>query len=317
MIGILNINKPRGVSSSFVVVKLKKLLNTKKVGHMGTLDPLAQGVLPICVGKATKLFDYFLKKQKTYIATFQFGYQTSTLDLEGEIEAKCDVIPTLDQLKLATKKMLGKSLQLPPKYSSKKVGGKKACDLIRSGKDVELKPCEIELFNFKVLSQLSVDTFEFEITCSAGTYIRSIARDLAQSVGSLATMTKLVRTKSGNFTLETALDFDKLEDINLIENIIPLQQVLCDFEGIYITNEQLKTLLDGKNINVETLINSNQNNKKLKQITINNLGANLDTSEKLNCDVGIKFYKVICEDNIVGIAHITDKNNIKIKTYFI
>ena len=230
MIGVLNINKPRGVSSSFVVVKLKKLLNTKKVGHMGTLDPLAQGVLPICVGRATKLFDYFLKKQKTYIATFEFGYQTSTLDLEGEVEEKTQVLPTKEQLISATQKMVGKSLQLPPKYSSKKVAGKKACDLIRSGKQVELKPCEIEIFDFKLLSEVAPNTYEFEITCSAGTYIRSIARDLALQVCSLATMTKLVRTKSGSFSLDNALDFEKLEEINLKEKLIPLEEVLKDYQ---------------------------------------------------------------------------------------
>ena len=163
MIGVLNIYKPRGVSSSFVVVKLKKLLNTKKVGHMGTLDPLAEGVLPICVGRATKLFDYFLKKQKTYVATFQFGYQTSTLDLEGEIEQKSLKIPTYEQLQLAAKKMIGKFFQMPPKYSSKKIGGQKACDLVRSGKDIELKPCEIEIFDFKILNQTYGMDFEVKI----------------------------------------------------------------------------------------------------------------------------------------------------------
>ena len=295
MIGVLNINKPRGVSSSFVVVKLKKLLNTKKVGHMGTLDPLAQGVLPICVGRATKLFDYFLKKQKTYIATFEFGYQTSTLDLEGEVEEKTQVLPTKEQLISATKKMVGKLLQLPPKYSSKKVAGKKACDLIRSGKQVELKPCEIEIFDFKLLSEVAPNTYEFEITCSAGTYIRSIARDLALQVGSLATMTKLVRTKSGSFSLDNALDFEELEEINLKENLIPLEEVLKDYEKILISKEQLKTLLDGK---------------KLYLSEFKNINTNIINTQNE------EFYKIICEDNIVGMGHILQDSTLKIKTYF-
>lgn len=296
MIGVLNINKPRGVSSSFVVVKLKKLLNTKKVGHMGTLDPLAQGVLPISVGRATKLFDYFLKKQKTYIATFEFGYQTSTLDLEGEIEEKTHNLPTKEDLTQAIQKMIGKSFQLPPKYSSKKIAGKKACDLVRSGKEVELKPCEIEIFDFKLLSEVAPNTYEFEITCSAGTYIRSIARDLACLVGSLATMTKLIRTKSGNFTLENAIDFEKLEELNLKEKIIPLEEVLKDYQKIEITEQQLKTLLDGKKLYIS-------------EIAVNNEQLNINNND-INC-----FYKVICNNSIVGMALIIE-NTLKIKTYF-
>lgn len=298
MIGVLNINKPRGVSSSFVVVKLKKLLNTKKVGHMGTLDPLAQGVLSICVGRATKLFDYFLKKQKTYIATFEFGYQTSTLDLEGEIEEKTKILPTKEDLIFATQKMLGKSFQLPPKYSSKKIAGQKACDLVRSGKEVELKPCEIEIYDFKLLNEVSANTYEFKITCSAGTYIRSIARDLASVVGSLATMTKLVRTKSGNFTLDTAIDFDSLENINLKEKLIPLEEVLKDYKKIEITNEQLKTLLDGKKLYINEILSQN------KHLEID-----------INKDSDDCFYKIICNNSIVGMGLILE-NILKIKTYF-
>lgn len=302
MIGVLNIYKPRGVSSSFVVVKLKKLLNTKKVGHMGTLDPLAEGVLPICVGRATKLFDYFLKKQKTYVATFQFGYQTSTLDLEGEIEQKSLNIPTYEQLQLAAKKMIGKSFQMPPKYSSKKISGQKACDLVRSGKDIELKPCEIEIFDFKILNQILQDTFEFEITCSAGTYIRSIARDLAQNVGSLATMTKLVRTKSGPFLINNSINFEKLEQTNLEKELISLEEVLIDFDPLFITETQLKTLLDGKKLLVEEIVKTNKKNAQIKH-----------SSNKTNEQV---FYKVVCNNSVVAIAFIND-GAIKAKTYFI
>ena len=302
MIGVLNIYKPRGVSSSFVVVKLKKLLNTKKVGHMGTLDPLAEGVLPICVERATKLFDYFLKKQKTYVATFQFGYQTSTLDLEGEIEQKSLNIPTYEQLQLAAKKMIGKSFQMPPKYSSKKIGGQKACDLVRSGKDIELKPCEIEIFDFKIINQIAQDTFEFEITCSAGTYIRSIARDLAQSVGSLATMTKLVRTKSGPFLINNSISFEKLEQTNLEKELISLEEVLIDFDPLFITETQLKTLLDGKKLLVEEIVKTNKKNAQIKH-----------SSNKFNEQV---FYKVVCNNSVVAIAFIND-GSIKVKTYFI
>jgi len=296
MIGVLNINKPRGVSSSFVVVKIKKMLNTKKVGHMGTLDPLAQGVLPICIGKATKLFDYFLKKKKIYIATFQFGYQTSTLDLEGEVEDKCNNIPTKQMLEEAIKKMIGKQMQLPPKYSSKKIDGKKACDLVRSGNEVALKPCQIEIFDFKLLSQVSCDTFEFEITCSAGTYIRSIARDLASLVDSLATMIKLVRTKAGIFKIDSAIDFEGLNDIDISSHILPLKDVLVEYKQICVLPQTLKNLLDGKKVFIKEIETQKENSFLLQETNQN-------------------FYKLVCEDNIIGMAYIQD-DLLKVKTYF-
>ena len=300
MIGVLNINKPRGVSSSFVVVKIKKLLNTKKVGHMGTLDPLAQGVLPICVGKATKLFDYFLKKKKTYIATFQFGYQTSTLDLEGEIEKRCNLIPTKQQLEEAAKQMIGISMQMPPKYSSKKIAGKKACDLVRDGKEVNLKSCQIQIFDFKLLSQLSTDTFEFEITCSAGTYIRSIARDLAFKVGSLATMTKLIRTKSGVFEIKDSIDFELLDKIDLQNELLTLNEVLVEYASINISAKILKDLLDGKTVFISEIATQNENSFLFKS---KNNFTNQD------------FFKIVCESNIVAMGFIQD-NILKVKTYF-
>ena len=154
MIGVVNINKPVGTTSSNVVVKIKKLLNIKKVGHMGTLDPLAQGVLPICVGKATRLFDYFLKKQKTYIAQFRFGEQTDTLDLEGNIIDISTNIPTKTEIEKALKVFIGEINQIPPMFSSKKINGKKAYDLARKGEEIELQPCKITIYDYKLLKQI-------------------------------------------------------------------------------------------------------------------------------------------------------------------
>ena len=150
MLGVLNINKPKGVTSSNVVVKIKKLLNIKKVGHMGTLDPLAQGVLPICIGKATRLFDYFLKKQKTYIAQFKFGEETDTLDLEGKIVKTSSYIPTKQDIAKALTTFIGEISQIPPMYSSKKIDGKKAYDLARQGETIEMKPCNVTIYDYKL-----------------------------------------------------------------------------------------------------------------------------------------------------------------------
>lgn len=246
MIGVLVVDKPRGLTSSDVVVKVKKLLNDKKVGHMGTLDPLAEGVLPLGIGRATKLFDLYLKKTKEYVATFAFGSETDTLDLEGEVVATSDVIPTKQQLQEAIKQnFLGKIMQLPPKYSSKKISGKRACDIIRNGGEVELKPCNVEIYSFDILDEVERGVFRFKILCSAGTYIRSLARDLACAVGSVATMTKLVRTKCGPFLLENSVKFDKLSCDEISSHIIPLETVLAENERVDVSTEELTKLRNG------------------------------------------------------------------------
>ena len=185
-----------------------------------------------------------LQKKKTYIATFQFGYLTDTLDNTGEILEKTDIIPTLQQLQDILPNFIGIQDQMPPQYSAKSVNGKRAYDMARKGEYVELKPCKIEIFDIQVLKQLSLDTYQFSITCSAGTYIRSIARDLGTSLNSLATMTDLVRTQSGVFNIQDSI---KLEDF-ASDKILSMQLVLNDYPILNITETELKTLLDGKRV---------------------------------------------------------------------
>jgi len=287
MIGVIVIDKPKNISSSGVVVRIKKLLNEKKVGHLGTLDPLATGVLPICIGKATRLFDYFLKKQKTYVAQFSFGMQTDTLDLEGKIEKTCEYIPTKNELKDAISgNFLGKIMQMPPDFSSKKVNGQKAYDLARKGQKVELSPKEIEIFEFEIQRKIDEKTFEFKITCSSGTYIRALARDLANCVNSCATMTNLIRTNSGNFSLENAVKFEDLTKEKIEENLISLERIFSDFEKIEIDVEQFRKLRNGTKIEI----------KRAKNVD-NDL-----------C--------IVCEKNVIGIGKVVN-DRLELKTYFI
>ena len=283
MIGIVNINKPKGVTSSNVVVKVKKLLNLKRVGHMGTLDPLASGVLPICIGKATRLFDYFLKKQKTYIAQFKFGEETNTLDLEGEVVKTSNNIPTLNQVEESLKKFIGEIEQIPPMFSSKKINGKKAYDLARKGEEIELAPCKVVIYDYKILNQINDNTFEFLITCSAGTYIRCLARDLGKDLNSCATMVSLIRTKTGNFYIENSIDYESLSKEILLSNIVSLEQILIDFEKVVISQQDFQRLLNGL---------------PLKK-------------ENLKPDVN---YVVYVENSVIGIG-IIENENLKIKTY--
>ncbi|NCB48441.1 MAG: tRNA pseudouridine(55) synthase TruB [Clostridia bacterium] len=287
MIGVIVINKPKNISSSKVVVKIKKLLNEKKVGHLGTLDPLASGVLPVCIGKATRLFDYFLKKRKTYIAQFSFGTQTDTLDLEGKVEKICEYIPTRKELCDAINdNFLGKIMQLPPDYSSKKINGQRAYDLARKGEEIKLSPKEIEIFDFKILQQKDEKTFEFEITCSSGTYIRSLARDLASSVKTCATMSNLIRTKSGDFCLENSLEFNNLTREQIEEKLFPLEAILKEFKKIEVNEEQLRFLRNGTRIDI--------------------FWAKSDDNDIC----------VLCNKIVVGIGKIVDYK-LKIETYFI
>ena len=201
---IINLNKPTGMSSFLAVKKVARLLGVKKAGHMGTLDPYGTGVLLVGVNKGTKLFDEYLKKTKTYVAVFHFGYETDTLDSEGQIIKENDVMVNSDSINEALKSFIGKQNQMPPQYSAKKVNGKKACDIARNGGSVELKPKEIEIYDIKLIREFADNNFQFEIICSSGTYIRSICRDLAYKLSTYGTMLSIIRTKCGVFCIENS-----------------------------------------------------------------------------------------------------------------
>ncbi len=224
MTGFLNIDKPVGKSSAYIVGGVKRLTRTP-CGHLGTLDPNASGVLPVGLGNATRLFDYFLSKQKTYRARFTFGATTDTLDGEGEVHFGGE-IPTEQEIQGALSGFVGKILQVPPKYSAKSVEGVRGYRLARRGKEFELPPKEVEVYRFDYLRQTAPAEFEFEICCGAGTYIRALARDLAERLGTLGYTSYLRRTASGIFTEETAIPPEKLTPENWQNYLIPTDMVL-------------------------------------------------------------------------------------------
>jgi len=250
MNGIVILNKEKGISSNTACRKVGKLLGEKKVGHLGTLDVLATGVLPVALGKATKLFDFYLQKTKTYLATFTFGYETTTLDSEGEVVASSDIIPKEDELRSALLKFIGTQNQMPPKYSAKKINGQCAYDLARSNVDFELKPKEITIYGIELISQISNDTYTFKITCSSGTYIRSIARDLGYALNTYATMTDLVRLQCGNFTLENAYTIAQIEKLGK-SVFLDFNTIFKDFEKINVDDIQKQKLLNGQSILID------------------------------------------------------------------
>lgn len=286
MIGFLNVYKPQGMSSAAVVGKIKKKFNLKKVGHMGTLDPLACGVLPIAVGKATKMFDYFLNKKKTYIVNCEFGYETSSLDLGTEKINETSFVPTLEDVVKATKSFLGKIKQQPPIYSAKKIDGKKAYELARDGKDVVLKDVEVEIFKFDCLSQINNTTFKFEIECSSGTYVRSLIRDLAYKLNTYATVVFLERTKTDFFDATNAIKLDDLlsSNINLENVLIKIEQTFKNIKQVQVDNLQFDKLKNGLIIKTNL---SDENN-----------------------------VFIVYDNQLLGVAEIKNKQ-IKLKTYLL
>lgn len=221
LFGFLNIYKPKGLTSHDVVARLRKITKVRQIGHTGTLDPFATGVLPICIGKATRLIEY-LDDDKEYLATVQFGKNTATYDLEGEITATFDKKVTEEDVKNTLKDFEGEISQIPPIYSAIKVNGKKLYDYARQGQDIEIKPrkvtiSKIELKEFDKTSQSAKIT----VACSKGTYIRSIAYDLGAKLGCGGYLTALERTKAGKFQVNTTIKLEDLTEVSqIVENLI-------------------------------------------------------------------------------------------------
>ncbi|MDR0850282.1 MAG: tRNA pseudouridine(55) synthase TruB [Christensenellaceae bacterium] len=245
MIGIVVINKDKGFTSNDAVVKIKKLTGQKRVGHLGTLDPMATGVLPVCLGKATRLFDRYLKKTKTYAAHFRFGMLTDTLDSEGVVLQKNGKIPDRASILEVLDSFRGKIMQIPPKYSAKNIGGVRAYKLARLGEEVELAPRQVEVFKLELLGQIDDETFEFEIECSAGTYIRSLGRDIGEALDTCAVMTKLTRTRCGEFELKDALPLEGLTKQKIENNLVSLESALKDLPQMTLTGDEFKRLMSG------------------------------------------------------------------------
>lgn len=236
MTGFVNVWKAEGISSAFVVNRIKRLLKCP-CGHMGTLDPLASGVLPVGAGNATRLFDYFLAKTKTYSARFRFGVTTPTLDRESE-PVYGGGVPSLEEITAALGGFLGEIEQIPPAFSAVSVNGKRSYELARAGKDVALTPKRVFIEDFCLEGQTAPDEFSFTITCGGGTYIRSLARDLAAALGTNGFMSALARTRSGVFTQETSVPLEKLTEENVADYLIPTETVL-PFPTLRITDGRL------------------------------------------------------------------------------
>lgn len=228
MFGVINIYKPKGMTSHDVVGVLRKKLNIKQVGHTGTLDPFAEGVLPVCVGKATRLIEYF-EDDKEYLATVQFGAQTTTYDLEGNITQTSSIKITQTNLEKALEIFQGEILQTPPIYSAIKVNGKKLYEYAREGKEVKIEPRKVTIYKIELKSFDEIkQQAEISIKCSKGTYIRSIANDIGVNLGCFGHLVKLIRTQAGKFLVKNSVQLDDLDIKNKIQSpleVLSLPQI--------------------------------------------------------------------------------------------
>lgn len=256
MNGFFNVIKPIGWSSSDLVIKIRGILrrNTgvkQKVGHLGTLDPLATGVLGIAVGSATKLFDYFLSKRKTYVATCVLGKTTDTLDEAGKVVSEAPVPEITDETLVNTLRgFVGEIEQKPPQYSAKSVGGVKAYKLAYKGLEADLKPCNVTIFAIKLLERLSNEKFVFEVVCSGGTYIRSLCRDIGKALSVPAYMGGLTRTQNGVMTIESAATLEQVEN-NISSGFFSLEQFGKSLKTVDFSEDFKKKLDNG--VKLETV----------------------------------------------------------------
>lgn len=240
MDGYLLVNKHRGPTSHDVVTDMRRIFHTKKVGHTGTLDPLATGLMVVLVGKATKAADYIISEDKSYIATMRLGVISNTLDSTGEI-TELEHKDISDEIIVETlKSFLGKSKQVPPMYSAKKVGGKKLYELAREGKEIKRKPIDIEILDIKFLGREN-DEVRFFVHCSKGTYIRSLIDDFGKKIGYGAIMTSLERTQTGDFSMKK----HKVYTVSEIEKCKDLQSLLFPLDTAF--KKYPKIVMDERN----------------------------------------------------------------------
>ncbi|HBG7883450.1 TPA: tRNA pseudouridine(55) synthase TruB [Clostridioides difficile] len=288
---IISILKPTGMISHDVVSRVRKILNIKKVGHTGTLDPDASGVLPICIGKATKVCEVILNKDKSYICELTLGISTDTYDASGEILKKVDDFKfSNEEIKRAFDTQRGEINQLPPIYSALKVNGKRMCDLVRSGRqsEITLKTRRVNIKNIKILS-IKGNKVMFYVECSKGTYVRSICHDIGEYLGCGAHMSFLNRTSSGKFDLDNSITLEELElfyeNKTLDKYLYDIDYVLDSFNYVVLNSNAIKYYSNGGSIDDKRFLKNNFNKDD-------------------------EFVRVYSTDNFLGLGKLSKHNNI-------
>lgn len=260
--GIINVYKEAGYTSFDVVAKLRGILHVKKIGHTGTLDPDATGVLPICIGKATKVCDLLTNKDKSYTTTLLIGKSTDTYDISGTVTNESEVNVTENEVINAINSFLGEIEQIPPMYSAIKVNGKKLYELARQGKVIDRQARKVTIYNIEVID-ISLPRIIMRIDCSKGTYIRSLCNDIGEKLGCFGCMESLVRNKVGDFDIENAIKIEEIEKIynenNIDKVLLPVDYVFSSYPKGVILDDSKKYALNGAKLGMSNLVDGRIN----------------------------------------------------------
>lgn len=291
--GIINVLKPPGMTSSDVVVYLRRLLRVKKVGHAGTLDPNAAGVLVVCIGKSTKIADYIMEAEKIYRGELVLGIKTDTLDADGQIIHESSSLPDLLSIEKVFSQYQGKLMQHPPMYSARKHKGKRLYELARQGKKVEVSPREIEIYENKILNYAAPNRVFFEVACTKGTYIRSLARDIGESLGCGAYLSFLIRIKNGSFAIDNSYSLQEIKEAFLTQGmdkmLMPMDRALSKFNAIELDAQVFSKAVNGNIMDVDSI-----------------------TSDIKGIDRG-DLLRVYCKGQFLGLGYINDSDRIQMR----
>ncbi len=245
--GVIIINKHEGVTSHRIISILRRMYDTSRVGHTGTLDPMATGVLPVLIGRAVKASDYVMAHDKEYICEMKLGLTTDTEDITGEVLTRSERIPTEAEVMAVCESFIGKISQIPPMYSAVKVGGRKLVDIAREGGEVERQPRDVEIHELEC-KKITDDTYTIRVACSKGTYIRTLCNDIGAKLGCGAVMSSLIRTRTGGFTLADAYTIEELEALSFEERlplVKPVESLFEDLRAVDVPDFFAKLLVSG------------------------------------------------------------------------
>lgn len=282
MNGIINFNKPTNMTSHQAVAFFRKLLNIKKIGHTGTLDPNATGVLPICIGKSTRVSEYLLLADKEYVAELELGNATDTQDADGSIIKTSDKSVSEQEIVNVFNSFQGEIEQIPPMYSALKHKGKKLYELAREGIEIERKPRKANIYEMKILEIIDNKKIKFYVKCSRGTYIRTICNDIGENLETYGFMSKLERVGVSNFKINDSITKEELEKMSreeIVNILYPIDYALENFEKIDLESKHFKMVTNGMKIKLE---------KKYCQDTL---------------------YRVYCEKKFIGIGKAVEKED--------
>lgn len=269
--GILNVYKEKGFTSHDVVAKLRGIVKQKKIGHTGTLDPDAVGVLPVCLGKGTKLCDMLTDRSKTYEVVMRLGITTDTEDMTGTVLTNQEVVCHNEQIQTVVQSFVGEIEQVPPMYSALKVNGKKLYELAREGKVIERKARLITIHSIEI-KKIELPFVTMEVVCSKGTYIRSLCRDIGEALGCGACMQELIRTKVGTFSIEHSLTLSQIEqrvaEETLDSFLVGVEDALKEYEAVSVKKESDKLIHNGNPFCERDVLIQNKNIDKERPIRV-------------------------------------------------